>query len=189
MANRSLIFALLLLMTAGCATPVPEQPRPEESEARRHLSRAEFFEKTAAFEAAAFEYTFVAENYPSTTYYSEAVRKAALLYSMPSNPGADQASALRWLRAYLTLTLPEEEKRDVELHVALLQQVQSLKDSIARDKNSRQKLLELATRRGKDLHDLAKRIQELETELQKATQELEELKEVDVQTSGIKAKR
>ncbi len=191
MVHRSLFSALLLSAMMGCATPlpVPEQPRPEELEARRHLSMAESFEKASAFRQAAFEYTFVAENYPSTSTYPEAVRKAALLYSTPSSPVANETSALRWLQTYLALPLPEEERRQVELHVALLKQIQSLKSSIAREENLRQKLSVLATQRGADLLELAKRVQELEIALEKATREIQELKEVDLQTSRVRAKK
>ncbi len=175
----------------GCATPVPppEQPGPEESEARRHLSMADSFEKASAFGEAVSEYTFVAENYPSTSVYPEAVRKAALLYSTPSNPVANESSALRWLQTYLALPLSEAERRQVELHIALLKQIQSLKSSIAYEKNLRQKLSKLATQRGADLLELAKRVQELEIALEKAAQEIQDLKEVDLQTSRVRARK
>ena len=189
MADHHLFFSLLLLTLVGCGVPLSDRPQPDEPEARRHLSLAESLEKASALQEATFEYTFVAEHFPSTNYYLEAVRKAALLYSMPSNPAANEISALRWMQIYLTLPLSEEEMRHVELHIALLRRVQSLEDAIARERNLRQKLSALAIRRGTDLLDLAKRIQELEFALQQAAQELEKLKEVDLQTSRIRIKK
>ena len=187
MANHSSFFVWLLLTTMGCAVPAPNPP--DESEARRHLSRAESLEKASALPEAAVEYAFVAEHYPSTSCFPEAVRKAALLYSMPSNPAADESSALRWMQTYRALPLTAEEKQHVELHIVLLQQLLSLKNSRARETNSREKLSALATRRGADLLALAKRIQELEAELHRVSQELEGLKEVDVQTIRKRAQK
>jgi len=170
MGRYDLLFVLPLFTTLGCTALFPD--RLADSEARQHISLAKSFEQGSELKEATLEYTFVAENYPSTRYFAEAVHKAALLYSMPSNPAANESAALRWLQTYLTLPIPDREKSRVRLHIALLEQTLSLKDSISRERSLRDK-----------------QIQDLEAALRRVTQELEELKRVDAQTSKSRIRK
>ncbi|MBI4522822.1 MAG: hypothetical protein HY695_03300 [Deltaproteobacteria bacterium] len=206
MTRYNLLFATLVFFTAACSVTTSQDPvapaPPEygladseavsgpqeamESEAQLHLSLAAFFEQASRLDEATLAYVWVAEKYNETSSFPEAVRKAALLYGTPSNPVADDPSALRWMLIYFALPLADEEKRHVELHLALLQRLIALKENIAQEKNLRQRASSLAIRRGADLSVLARRIRELEVALQETKQEIESLKEVDVETSRIR---
>lgn len=184
MMKSKLLFAWLFLATAGCAALIPE--RRAEQEAERHISLAESLEKASSLKEATREYALVAENYPSTRYFPEAVRKAALLYTLPSNPAANESEALRWLQTYLTLPISEEEKHHVRLHMALVRHAQSLKDRIARERSLRENE---AKDRETKLSALSRQIRELEAALERATADLEKLKQVDVDISRARLKK
>ena len=131
----------------------------------------------------------MAEHYPGTSPYRDAVRKAALIYCDPLNPAANDSIALYWLGVYGRMKLTMDEERMVRDITALLQRVKTLRQRISRGATTTENLNSEAKKRTATLNSQARRIQELEEELQRTNQELKRLKDVDLQMSRRRQKK
>jgi hypothetical protein len=186
MALRNVLPLIVVLAAAGCSsTGGLSDP---ETQARRRMAIADTLERASALKEATLEYTIVAERFSGTSVHAAAVRKAALLYSSSANPAANDSSSRYWLTRYLDLTRSAEEKQIIRMYMAMVDRVALLRDSVARQTVANDSLSALARRQTGDLTTRAKRMQELEAELQKASDELKRLKEIDVRVSRSRGK-
>src|SRR6058998_2359268 len=92
----------IAVLVVGCSST--SKMNEVESQAQQHMAIADTLERASALKEATIEYTLVAELFPSTSVYVAAVRKAALLYSSPSNPAANDSASQFWLTKYLAFT-------------------------------------------------------------------------------------
>ncbi len=177
--NRNIIIFVLCILVAGCSTPLAYIK--SELTAQDHMAAANVLEQAKDYSAAARKYAFVAEHYPTTSVYQDAVRKAALLNIHPLNSKTDFNAALNWLQTYLTLQLSPEEKENAGTHVALLKNIIQLQTELfhINDKNKKQ-LLATQQKWSREKKAGIQRIKELEKNLTQTQAQLEEMKEVDL---------
>ncbi len=180
------VFAALAL--AGCASSYVGD---EDSERRAayHMHLADSLEALNALQQAALEYRLVAELYPTTSHYPNAVRNTALLFSNPANPAIDDSVALHWFGAYLDLPIPREERVKAEIYVTMLKRIMTLRAELNRRSGVIDSLTQASRRQSTDLSARNKRIQDLEAELKKMNLELQNLREVDVRINRRKGVR
>lgn len=162
-------LALLLLLVGGCAS--------SESGFERAWREGRYREAAAAFEAD----SSLARN--ETSLY-----QAAMLYALPSSPLFDPERALGLYRSWLQRFPESSSRADVRLMVQLLERDRELRRSL-RDTQER------ADRRTAERDSLAARAAALDSmlteqkqqtarlrgELQRVRQELERLKQIDLQ--------
>ncbi|MEO8167338.1 MAG: hypothetical protein ABI623_03765 [bacterium] len=192
MNSRNILLAvlggLLIIGMSACKTISPTSVSSEDR-AEYHMVVADSLEAASSLREAALEYKLVAELYPSTSHYPNAVRNTALLYSNPTNPAADDSLSLQWFQTYLTLSIPREEKVKAEIYVTMLQRINDLRREIVRRGSSIDSLQTMTRKQTGEMAAKSKRVQDLEGELKKTTVELQNLREVDVRISRRKGGR
>lgn len=182
------IFAIGSVWVIGlsaCRTTSPVIVSSEDR-AEYHMRVADSLEAASALREAALEYKLVAELYPTTSHYPNAVRNTALLYSNPANPAVDDSLSLQWFQTYLALPIPREEKVKAEIYVTMLQRINELRREMNRRESSIDSLQTLTRRQSGEIATRSKKVQDLEAELRKTTIELQNLREVDVRISKRK---
>jgi hypothetical protein len=187
MVLRNTLFVIIPFMFfAGCITT--SEMDHIEVEAQRHMAIADTLERAAELKQATLEYALVAERFPTSSVYATAVRKAAFLYSQPDNPAASDSASRFWLNTYFKLSQSPEEKQLIQMYLNLADLVQTLKDSLARQKIIHDGLVAAARKQGNEMAARSKRIQELESDLKNASDELHKLKEIDLRISKSRVK-
>ncbi len=179
---------LCIALMVGFAACRPSSSADYDAEARAeyHMRVADSLEAASLLREAALEYKLVAELYPKTKHYPNAVRNTALLYGNPSNPAVDDSLSLQWFQTYLTLSVSREEKVKAEIYVTMLKRLTTLRREINRRAVMIDSLQNLTRKQSGDLASRSKKIQELESDLKKTTSELEKLREVDVRINRRK---
>lgn len=183
--HRSLCLLTALLMY-GCSSS--DVVNDVEIEARRHMAIADTLEQAFAWKEATLEYKIVAERFPSSSVHATAVRKTAFLLSVPSNPAANDSASLYWLTTYLDLTKSSEERQIIQMYLTMVGRVRILRDSLTRQNALHDSLVAGARKQAGETASRARRILELESELEKAANELKKLKEIDVRISRSRGK-
>jgi|GEM_PF-2391132 hypothetical protein len=186
MVRRSCLCLLVAAVLHGCSAS--RDVNDVETQAQRHLALADTFERASALREATFEYQIVAERFPSSTVYATAVRKVALLFSSPTNPAANDSASLYWLSTYLVLTQSPEEKQIIQMYLTTVGQVEALHDSLTHQCALNDSLAAVARKHSSELSLRARHTQELEAELQRASNELKKLKEIDERISRSRGK-
>ena len=186
MKNRNVPVIILCFFLAGCASQ--SRNLNLETQARSHMDRAAVLEDSSSYEQAAREYAIVADRYPSTSYYKNAVWKAAVLNIHPANSKIDTSTTRFWLNTYLGLPLTPEEKQNATLFVAMIERINGLQAQLSSLVSERDKLLDVTRKQSDDIASGNQRLGELEAELAQARDELEKLKEVDVRMQLGKGK-
>jgi hypothetical protein len=148
-----------------------------------HMRLADSLEQEMAYQPAAEHYSVVATEFPQSIAYPTAVRRAAFLYASEFNPARNDSLALRWFTACLRLPLKRSERENIQTFVDLLQRIQSLRTDLRRRTASADSLSGVLRRHTSTATIDARRIQELETELQQVQTELKRMKEIDVRLS------
>ena len=179
------LTCLALCLISGCKSG-SNLEREAESRAEYHMRLADSLEASNQLREATLEYRLVAELYPKTEFFSEAVRNTALLYSNPANPIVDDSTSLRWFQMYLTLPISREEKVKAEVYVTMLKRITALQRETNRRVPSTDSLQAVIRRQVNELSSRGKRIQDLEAELNQTKTELQRLREVDVRISRRK---
>ncbi len=181
----AIVVGMWFLGLSGCGSTSPVNISSEDR-AEYHMRVADSLEAASALREAALEYKLVAELYPTTSHYPNAVRNTALLYSNPTNPAGDDSLSLQWFQTYLTLSIPREEKVKAEIYVMMLQRINDLRGEINRRGSSIDSLQALARKQSGDIAIKTKKVQDLEGELKKTTVELQNIREVDVRINRRK---
>lgn len=176
---------LWIIGLTGCRSTSPVVVSSEDL-AEYHMRVADSLEAASALREAALEYKLVAELYPTTSHYPNAVRNTALLYSNPANPAGDDSLSLQWFQNYLTLSIPREEKVKAEIYVTMLQRINDLRREINRRETSVDSLQAVTRKQVGEIAVKGKKVQDLEGELKKTTVELQNLREVDVRINRRK---
>jgi hypothetical protein len=185
MRAEMLVLIVVMFLFAACS-PKTTAEYDAESRAEYHMRVADSLETMYALREAALEYKLVAELYPATSHYPNAVRNTALLYSNPANPAVDDSLSLQWFQTYLTLPISREEKVKAEIYVTMLKRLTALRREISRRSAIVDSLQNITRRQSGDLATRTRRNQELELELKKTMSELERLREVDVRINKRK---
>ena len=144
---------------------------------------ADSLEQVMAIQPAAEHYAFVATEFPQSSVYPVAIRKAALLYASEFNPARHDSLSLRWFTACLALPMKRADRENVQTFVALLQRVRVLQEEVNRRSASFDSLNSMFRRQAGALSTDTRRIQELEADLQQSQKELKRMKEIDLRLS------
>jgi transposase-like protein len=186
MAWHKNLYLLIAALLYGCSSS--DIVSDVEVQALRHMAIADTLEHASAFQEATLEYKIVAERFPLSSVYATAVRKTALLLGSPTNPAANDSASLYWLNIYIGLTTSPEEKQIIQMYLNVVGRVKVLRDSLTRKSAINDSLLAVTRKQGGEAVTRARRILELEAELQKASNELRKLKEIDVRISKSRGK-
>lgn len=186
MEGRNIIIIISCFFLAGCLSQF--RGFKLESQARSHMEQAAMLEDSSSYHQAAKEYAIVAERYPSTTYYKDAVWKAAVLNIHPANSKIDYKAAFFWLNVYLGLPLTPKEKENAILYVAMLERINGLQTELSSLVSEKDKLLAVTRKQSRDIVTATQRLEELQAELSQARDELRKMKEVDVRMQRSKDK-
>jgi len=181
-------YAFLMIWISACGSSSTVEIS-DEDRAEYHMRIADSLEAASALREAALEYKLVAELYPTTSHYPEAVRNTALLYSNPANPSGDDSLSLRLFQTYLTLPIPREERVKAEIYVTMLLHINDLRKEMNRRAASIDSLQSFTRKQSTEIAGKTKKIQDLEADLKKTALELQSLREVDVRISKRKGAR
>lgn len=186
MVRHNGLYVLIAVVLHGCSTS--RELNNTEMQAQRHMAIADTLERGSELRGATLEYQIVAERFPSASVYAKAVRKVALLVSSPENPAASDSASLYWLNRYLPLSQSPEEKQIIQMYLKTVGQRRVLRDSLVRQHALYDSLTAVTRKQSIEMTLRARRIQDLDTELQKASNELRKLKEVDERISKSRGK-
>lgn len=145
-----------------------------------HMRLADSLEQEMAFQGAAEHYALVATEFPHSSAYAVAIRKAALLYASEFNPARNDSIALHWFTACLGLPLKKADRENVQTFITLLQRLRALHDEVARRAASTDSLISIVRRQAGTVATETRRIQDLEAELLQTQNELKRMKEIDL---------
>jgi hypothetical protein len=169
------------LALPGCAL-LTEPSGPEEAAGNR-IRLADSLEHEGKFLGAALQYSAAAEEYPQSSYYPTAVRRAALMYSISPYSAGNDSAAYRWYLAYLALPLKKAERENVRVSVELLHRILLLHAQISQIYTATDSLTVVTKRQSAQLNADGHRMQGLELDLQRAQAELKKIKEMDLRLS------
>lgn len=180
---RQCVWILVVagLTLSGCGLFTPE--RGAEGGAAYRMRLADSLEQEGLFLGAATQYAAVAEQYPQSSLYPSAVRRAALMYSISPMSARNDSAAYRWYITYLSLPLNKAERENVRVSTELLHRVMQLHAQIEQIYAAGDSLSVLTKRQSASLNADSHRMQELELELQQAQAELKKIKEIDLRLS------
>lgn len=181
-----LFFGVASLFLVGCSTLKVDADT--EARAAYHMWVADSLKQSQEFAQAALEYQIVSEHYPSSSAYPDAVRNAALLYLNPDNPVRNDSLALHWLSAYLALPIQDSERENARAQVHLLERVTTLQDNLSERRQVTDSLLAVNRKQDAQISSQAQQLQTLQRELKQERQELDKLKQVDVQINRSRRK-
>ncbi|MEW6509721.1 MAG: hypothetical protein AB1428_02045 [Bacteroidota bacterium] len=184
--NRWIAGVLLVSVLAGCGGT--EGSRTANL-VNYHMRLADSLEQEMALKGAAEHYVVVATEFPQSTAFPVAARKAALLYASEFNPARNDSLALYWFTACLNLPMKKADREHFQMFVSLLRRVRTLQESLARKTASVDSLTTLAKRQSGTIMTDMRRLQDLEADLQQVQQELKRMKEIDVKLSKSRTRK
>ena len=175
------IFLAAGMTLSGCGE-FTEEKWPESGAAYR-MWLADSLEQEGMFQTAARQYATVAEEFPRSSFYPSAVRRAALMYSISPSSTRNDSAAYRWYLSYLSLPLKKPERENVRVSVEFLHRILRLHAKIEQISAGGDSLSVLTKRQSASLNADARRMQELEMQLQNAQAELRKIREIDLRLS------
>ncbi len=177
--KEMLVIALLTVLSGFSAT-LRGQEKIEESDARAsyHLAFADSLETAGAFQGAALVYKMVAELYPGTMAYADAVRNLAHLYVNPFNSARNDSVALGWFVKHLEIPwLPRGERTRSVIMASLVRERMQFSTVDGRRTNTVDSLRTLARIQAAELNAQSRKIAELSSELEQTDNDLQLLLE------------
>jgi septal ring factor EnvC (AmiA/AmiB activator) len=187
---------ILILILVGCAGLY--QDYETYWDANRHMNAAIRMENSKKLYEAMLEYVYVAENYPASSFYKTAIFKIAILSGHPDNPKRNLSTSLFWLVRYLNLPLSEQEQQTAQLLTNLIKENKQYQDSIAQLQKAVQNQKSIISQNDLEITAFKKQIQkkitlyeqelkarnrkirQLQVEISKAQDALQELKKIDM---------
>ena len=180
MKDKKVLLVLLIALGLCCSAIFGKAQvnTDEQSRAEYHLTFADSLETAGAFQGASLVYKMVAELYPHTMYYANAVRNLGHAYVNPFNSARNDSVALYWFTKHLEIAwLPRGERtRSVIIAALIRDRLQSgtfngLRTSVV------DSLRSLARIQSAELHAQAGKIAELTSELEQTDNDLQILLE------------
>jgi hypothetical protein len=180
------LIAAVCVIAAGCSSLHLDSDT--EARASRHMAVADSLEQALALDQATLEYQIVAELYPTSSAYTPAVRKTALLYMNQDNPARNDSLALHWVSTYLALPIQWSDREDARAQIRLLERVTALNQELTRRRHVADSLAAVTRKQDAQLSNQAQQLQSLQNDLKQVRQELDKLKQVDVQINRSRRK-
>lgn len=168
----------IVLLLAGCSST-----RKTGEDMRLQMERAQFAESSGDLAGAAHAYALAAEQNPRGDLFAVAARKAAILFSHPLNPSRNDSVALEWFRILAKHPLSGPERELVHLQIATMERSELLTEQIRRQQEAADSLTDVTRRLSLSVANQSRQIQELELEVRRVSEELRQLKEIDVRLS------
>lgn len=170
-------LAVILIGMLGCGGGMSVQndkPLSEsEAKAEYHLSFADSLETAGAFQGAALVYKMVAELYPNTRYYADAVRNLGHVYISPFNTARNDSIALYWFKKHLELTwLSRGERARSVIISSMIRERMQYGSEDARRGNVIDSLTSLARIQAAEINAQSKKIAELTADLEQTDNDL-----------------
>lgn len=184
---KTSVILFLAVGLAGCS-PLGSMRSPE-SVAVALFNRADSLEQQLAIRSAAETYGTIADQYPQSSVYPQAVRKAALLTATELNIARKDSLALRWFAAYLALPTRKEEREVAQVCYSLLQRMRVLQEEMMKRSGAADSLGGVVRRLGTTMSAEQRRIADLEAELSQVQGELRRLKEIDMKLSKSRGRK
>jgi hypothetical protein len=175
-----------LIVASGCSSTRIDADTEER--ASRHMAVADSMEQAHALDQATLEYQIVAELYPTSSAYPTAVREASLLFMNPENPSHNDSLALHWTSMYLALPVQWSERESARAQLNLLERIAALQQDLDRRRRTSDSLATVVRKQDTQLAGQAQQLQALQNELKQVHQELDKLKQVDVQINKSRRK-
>jgi hypothetical protein len=185
--TKFLLVLVLAFTLAGCFSS--GSTRSPEAAAVALFNRADSLEAQMAIRSAAEVYGMIADQYPQSSVYPQAVRKAALLTATELNPARNDSLALRWFAAYLALPTKREEREVAQVCYSLLQRMRVLQEEMMKRTGAADSLGGVVRRLGATVSAEQRRIVDLEAELTQVQGELRRLKEIDLKLSKSRGRK
>ncbi|MBI5471430.1 MAG: hypothetical protein HY961_03705 [Ignavibacteriae bacterium] len=174
---KKLLLLTALVACLGAALRGQEKDDPD-SRATYHLSFADSLETAGAFQGAALVYKMVAELYPGTMAYADAVRNLAHLYVNPFNSARNDSIALSWFVKHLEIPwLPRGERTRSVIMASLVRERMQFSTVEGRRSSVVDSLRTLARIQSAELNAQSKKIVELSSELEQTDNDLQILLE------------
>lgn len=166
-----ILIGFITVLVMGCSAL--KEYIADEPAAVHRMKIADSLEAASAIHEAAEAYSNVAKQYPTSSFYKKAVRKAAYLYCSPLNPVVEDSASLQWFQVYTSLPISNEEKTNADLYIFLLKRIITLQKGI-------ENLAASFKKQNYELSSRSNQVRELEVQLEKTKQELNKLKDIDV---------
>jgi hypothetical protein len=171
----------LQIVAAGCSAS-----RVERDTARQNFEQGRVYEMAGDLEEAGRWYAMVAEKFPESEWQIAAVRKAGILYAHPQNPGRNDSIALYWFRVLEAKPIPTAERELLNLQITTLKWSRNLEEQARQQRESNDSLTVVLRRLGATVVNQSRQIQALETQTNRISEELRQLKEIDLRMSRRK---
>jgi hypothetical protein len=159
----------------------------DDQKAEYQLRFADSLETAGAFQGAALAYRMVAELYPNTMHYANAVRNLGHLYINPFNATHNDSIALYWLTKHLEISwLPRGERTRSVIVSSMIRermQVTTIDNMLIQTIDS---LATVARIHTSELSAQAKKIESLQSELEQTDNDLQILLEFQKNPSVAK---
>jgi len=171
----------LQIVVAGCSAS-----RGERDAARQDFEQGNVYEIAGDLEEAGRRYALVAEQFPQSEWHIAAVRKAGILYAHPQNPGRNDSIALYWLRVLEAKPIPVPERELVRLQITTLEWSRNLEEQTRQQREANDSLTAVLRRLSATVVNQSHQIQELGAQTSRISEELRQLKEIDLRMSRRK---
>lgn len=175
---RRLLVLAGVVGLVGCGTSGPVVQKEEETKAEYHLAFADSLETAGSFQGAALVYKMVAELYPNTMYYANAVRNLGHLYVNPFNIARNDSTAMYWFVKHLELPwLPRGERTRSVIMLSMIKERMQYSSVDHRRLTSIDSLTSLVKIQASELRAQSKKIADLTAELEQTDNDLQILLE------------
>ena len=174
---KKIVLCALIIALGGCISSSNVSDNntisERESKAEYHLSFADSLETAGAFQGASLVYKMVAELYPNSTYYANAVRNLGHLYINPFNTARNDSIALYWFTKHLEISwLPRGERARSVIISSMIRERMQLSSISNRRLNMIDSLSSLARIQSAELNAQSKKIAELTSDLEQTDNDL-----------------
>lgn len=178
--KKSMVFALmmvLMLALYGCGSSARMSQNTavneREGKAEYHLSFADSLETAGAFQGASLVYKMVAELFPNSAYYANAVRNLGHLYISPFNSVRNDSIALYWFTKHLEISwLPRGERSRSVIVASMIRERMQFSSLDNRKVNMIDSLTSLARIQAAELNAQSKKIADLTSDLEQTDNDL-----------------
>ena len=177
--NRLVLLVTLVTLTQSMhAAGKLDDQQGKESHADYHLQFADSLETAGSFQGASLVYKMVAELFPNTPHYANAVRNLGHLYINPFNPTRNDSIALHWFTKHLEITwLPRGERTRSVIISSMIRERMQVSKVDRRQTNIIDSLSSLARIQSAELNAQSKKIAELTSDLAQTDNDLQILLE------------